>query len=110
MHPEARGASARTRACELTCASRCVLAQAWPDAGAAPRAGTTVPGEVRRLPGGVARNIAAVLAALPSDAADAHAPPPPPLLISAVGDDADGGALLAHLRRAPRSMRPCRAA
>ena len=55
-----------------------------------------MPGEVRRVPGGVARNIAAVLAALPC--APGEAPLPPPLLVSAVGDDADGGALLAHMR------------
>ena len=55
-----------------------------------------MPGEVRRVPGGVARNIAAVLSALPCAAGEA--PLPPPLLVSAVGDDADGGALLAHMR------------
>ena len=48
------------------------------------------------MPGGVARNIAAVLVALPC--APGEAPLPPPLLVSAVGDDADGGALLAHMR------------
>jgi len=51
---------------------------------------------VRRVPGGVARNIAAVLAALPCAADEATLPPP--LLVSVVGDDADGAALLAHLR------------
>ena len=73
-----------------------MLSQAWPSGDASPSAGTTVPGEVRRVPGGVARNIAAVLAALPCGADEALLPSP--LLVSAVGDDADGAALLAHMR------------
>jgi hypothetical protein len=76
--------------------------QAWPAPGTAPRAGTTVPGEVRATPGGVARNIAAVLAALAAGGGGSDGGseerPPPPLLISAVGDDAAGAALLAHMR------------
>jgi len=65
--------------------------QAWP--AVATRAGTTVPGVVKQLPGGVARNIAAVLAALlhPSRG-------PLPLVVSALGDDSPGQLLLAHLR------------
>ena len=65
--------------------------QAWP--AVAPRGGTTVPGLVKQIPGGVARNIAAVLAALlhPSRG-------PPPLLVTALGEDSPGHLLLSHLR------------
>ncbi len=66
--------------------------QAWPAPGQALSAGTTTPGEVHQVPGGVARNIAAVLAALQPPGS------PPPLLLSVVGDDAPGDALLSHTR------------
>jgi hypothetical protein len=72
--------------------------QAWPSQQAA-QPGTTVPGEVRHVPGGVARNIAAVLVALQTTADQ------PPLLLSVVGDDPPGVALLAHMRCASACRR-----
>ncbi len=53
------------------------------------RPATSNPGWIRRGPGGVARNIAVLLARL---GAPAH-------LITALGDDADGAYLRAHLRQ-----------
>eukprot|EP00897_Mesotaenium_endlicherianum_P010216 jgi/Mesen1/9222/ME000591S08538 len=50
--------------------------------------GTTAPGKVRYIHGGVARNVADCMASLGA----------PPLLISVVGLDAAGEALLAHWR------------
>jgi hypothetical protein len=63
-------------------------AQARAQDGFALATGTSVPGRVSLVPGGVARNITAALAAL--------RPPhtPPPLLLSCVGDDAPGDALV----------------
>ena len=50
--------------------------------------GTTTPGTVRQIPGGVGRNIAeGIFRASPPGA-------PPPFLLSVVGDDLAGGALL----------------
>jgi sugar/nucleoside kinase (ribokinase family) len=75
--------------------------QAWPSHGG-PQAGTTVPGAVLELPGGVARNIAALLAALKLSSA------PPPLLLSCVGDDSAGRALLETAEAAGMSTRGVR--
>jgi hypothetical protein len=59
--------------------------------------GTSVPGSVSHVPGGVARNIAAALAALRPPRA------PPPLLVSCVGNDAPGDALV-RVRSPPYTL------
>ena len=62
--------------------------QASPGPGPSLLRGTTTPGTVRQIPGGVGRNIAeGIFRASPPGA-------PPPFLLSVVGDDLAGGALL----------------
>eukprot|EP00850_Spirogloea_muscicola_P004198 SM000018S03563 [mRNA] locus=s18:71647:74755:+ [translate_table: standard] len=76
--------------------------QAAPVAGAELRAGTTTPGTVACLHGGVARNIAECMALMGTT---------PPLLVSIVGLDAFGYALLAHLESLgmpTRGIKRCR--
>eukprot|EP00798_Chlamydomonas_sp_ICE-L_P002996 gene2996-13010_t len=57
------------------------------------QSGTTVPGHVRQIPGGVARNIAEGLSRLLPNTQ------PPPFFISCVGDDAAGTLLMSELRK-----------
>ncbi len=54
--------------------------------------GTSVPGRVRQVAGGVARNIAEGLSRM------LEPPTPPPMLASLVGDDGPGAFLLSNLR------------
>ncbi|GAX79447.1 hypothetical protein CEUSTIGMA_g6888.t1 [Chlamydomonas eustigma] len=54
--------------------------------------GSSVPGKVRQIPGGVGRNIAECLSCM------IKSPAPAPVLATFLGDDAAGQALLSHLR------------
>ena len=78
--------------------------QAWPARGQALRQGTTVPGVVRHVAGGVARNVCAVLAAL------LHPERETSLLVTALGDDSPSQTLLSNLtalRTCTRGVRVC---
>ncbi|KAG1666514.1 hypothetical protein FOA52_014411 [Chlamydomonas sp. UWO 241] len=66
--------------------------QALPGDAADVCRGTSVPGRVQQVPGGVGRNIAEGLSRL------VGSPLPAPLLATVVGDDAAGTFLLAHLQ------------
>ena len=71
--------------------SQCIVyacVQATPNPGEAQHQGSSAPGTVRQVPGGVSRNIAHDLVLLGGNSSAA------PLLVSAVGDDAAGAALI----------------
>lgn len=68
-----------------------VCMQAAPFSGRVATPGSSVPGRIRFIPGGVARNIAHSLLLLAASEGR-----PSPVLLSAVGDDDAGKALLHH--------------